>query len=174
MNEKCIYEISHSIDILPDELRSYLIKRQKSTFLLHIDGGARGNPGESGIGIVSNYNNQKKGYYYYTGFSTNNEAEYNALIKGLQLAVGKKVDDVIVYSDSQLICNQIKGIYKIKSNSLLFLYKRAVDLIKEFKSFSISHIPRERNKEADKMVNMAIDFKQDGEIELAVAESLKN
>jgi ribonuclease HI len=130
----------------------------------YIDGGARGNPGESGIGVVEIIENKKKGYFYYTNVSTNNEAEYKALIKALELSVKKNIDTVKVFSDSELICKQIKGLYKIKSETLAGFYNKSLKLISSIKDFQINHIPRTENKEADKLANMAMDLKKDGEL----------
>ena len=137
--------------------------------IINVDGGARGNPGESGIGIVLTDSKEKTGYYYYTGHSTNNEAEYKALVKGLQLALSKKKDYIEIFTDSQLISNQINGKYKVKNQNLKKYYDEAVLLINNFKSFAINHIPREKNKEADRLANIAMDSKSNGEVELAVA-----
>ncbi len=139
-------------------------------YKLFVDGGARGNPGESGIGVVIESKGYKNGFYFYTGISTNNEAEYNALIKALKIAVSKGLKKVIVYSDSELICNQINGSYKVKSDTLKVLYKQAKNLIDKFNNFSINHIPRTKNKEADKLANIAMDSKKNGEIEFTVAQ----
>lgn len=168
-NEISIKEISDDMNITPAELKKYISKQNEQVFQLFIDGGARGNPGESGIGIVIQHKNKKKGFYYYTGFSTNNEAEYRALIKALKIALSKEIKNLKIYSDSELLCNQMNGLYKIKSSSLMELYKEAKILVNKTKNFSISYIPRNKNKEADKLVNIAIDSKKNGEIDLAVA-----
>jgi len=132
--------------------------------ICYIDGGARGNPGESGIGIVEIIDGIKKGYYFYTKVSTNNEAEYKALIKALELSLNKNVSSIKIYSDSDLICNQISGNYKIKSESLVGFYNRAVKLISRMNEFKIQYIPRTENKEADKLANIAMNLKKDGEL----------
>jgi ribonuclease HI len=132
--------------------------------IYYIDGGARGNPGESGIGVVEIIGDMKKCYYGYTGISTNNEAEYSALIKALELAVVKDITCVKVFSDSELICKQISGSYKVKSETLSEFYNKALKLISLIKNFSIIHIPRTENKEADKLANLAMDLKKDGEL----------
>jgi len=135
----------------------------KDKALYYIDGGSRNNPGEAGIGVVEIIENVKKGYYQYKGILTNNEAEYNALLKALSLATEKKIESVEIFTDSELVCNQINGEYKVKNEKLKELFTKAKELIKKIKNFSITHIPREKNKEADKLVNLAIDLKNNGE-----------
>ena len=142
-------------------------------YKLFIDGGSRGNPGESGIGIVIQSKSQKKGFYFYTGISTNNEAEYKALIKGLKISISNGLKNLNVFSDSELLCKQINGLYKVKSDSLKNYYSEATGLIKRLNNFSIDYIPRKENKEADKLANIAMNLKKNGEMELAVAPSTK-
>jgi ribonuclease HI len=146
------------------------------TFLRHdedvqvfIDGGSRGNPGSSGIGIVFSEKNKKTGFYFYNGVSTNNEAEYKALIKALEISKEKNIYNLSVYSDSELICNQMNGIYKIKNERLQDLSVKVKEILPFFKNFSISYIPREKNKDADKMANLAMDLIKDGVVELTAA-----
>ena len=140
---------------------------------LFIDGGSRGNPGESGIGIVIQSKSQKKGFYFYTGVSTNNEAEYKALIRALKISITNGLKNLKVYSDSELLCNQINGTYKVKSDTLKNFYKEVTNLIKKVNTFSINYIPRAKNKEADKLANVAMNLKKNGEVELTVAPSTK-
>ena len=147
-----------------------MISNSSNSYKIFIDGGSRGNPGESGIGIVIQSRNQKKGFYFYTGHSTNNEAEYKALIKALNIAITKRLNNLKIFSDSELLCNQINGLYKVKSDSLKKYYNKAASLIKKVTTFSIKYIPRNKNKEADKLANIAMNLKNNGEVELAVAE----
>lgn len=125
---------------------------------LFVDGAARGNPGEAGIGVVI-----KDGHKTllevgaYIGKATNNIAEYMALIRGLEEVLLIKKDSVKVTSDSELLVKQINGEYRVKNAGLLPLYLHAKELIKKFKSFEISHAYREENKHADKLANMGID-----------------
>ena len=151
-----------------------LMAGEDSLLVINTDGGARGNPGESGIGIVFQNNSMKKGFYFYTGVSTNNEAEYSALLKSLELAKKNNHLKIEVYSDSELVCHQVNGKYKVKSENLKKIYTKCLNLIKDFTYFSISHTPRINNKEADKLANMAMDLKKNGEIDLTVAPHLFN
>ena len=127
--------------------------------IINTDGGARGNPGPSGIGVViagddgSIISVHKK----YIGEATNNVAEYKALILGLTEAQKISADELLVKMDSELIVRQMQGRYKIKEPTLKVLAGEVLVLIKNFKNISFSHIPREQNKLADKLVNEAID-----------------
>ena len=126
---------------------------------LHADGGARGNPGPAGIGVVLKDEDANvigeiaKGI----GRATNNVAEYTALIEGLELALEKGITDVGVYMDSQLVVSQMKGEWKIKSDQLRRLAVRAQSLLRRFERSSIKHVPRERNAAADRLANQGMD-----------------
>lgn len=132
--------------------------------IMYIDGGSRGNPGPSGCGVMLINNKKKYNNYYYIDNATCNQAEYLALIKGLILAKELKINYINVYSDSELLCKQINGLYKVKNENIKKLFFQANDLILNFKKFIISYIPREQNKEADRLVNIAIDRKMDGKM----------
>jgi ribonuclease HI len=127
---------------------------------VHIDGAARGNPGEAGIGVVIKSGKETvKKIAAYIGSTTNNIAEYTALIRGLEetLILGYKEADFI--SDSELLVKQINGEYRVKNEGLKPLYLRTQELIKKLKHFSIKHTYREKNKEADNLANKGIDKK---------------
>jgi len=125
---------------------------------INIDGAARGNPGEAGIGIVIKQGSKTlKEVGTFIGKTTNNVAEYMALIRGLEevLLLGHKEANFI--SDSELLVKQIKGEYRVKNEGLKPLYLHAQSLIKKLKSFSIKHTYRENNGEADELANKGID-----------------
>lgn len=128
-----------------------------------IDGGARGNPGPAAIGVVLEFEGSKKKYGEYIGETTNNIAEYTALIfalKKIKQLLGKvksKELEIDVKSDSELLVRQLNGIYKIEEPSLRDLFMDIWNLRIDFRSVNFSHIPREKNKEADAMVNKALD-----------------
>lgn len=126
---------------------------------LHTDGGARGNPGPAGIGaVLRNGDGEVIGEIAESiGNATNNEAEYRALIAGTELALERGVTDIEVLCDSQLVVSQMKGEWKIKSDSLRQLAVRARALLNRFSSASIAHVPRELNADADKLANQAMD-----------------
>jgi len=124
---------------------------------IHIDGASKGNPGPAGIGVVIHEDGQVvKNLSVFIGETTNNFAEYTALIHALEQALILKADAVKINTDSQLLCRQINKEYKIKSANIIGLYNQAVQLIAAFKEFSIRHIPREENTGADKLANLAV------------------
>ncbi|OQB69133.1 MAG: 14.7 kDa ribonuclease H-like protein [Spirochaetes bacterium ADurb.Bin133] len=140
--------------------------------VIYIDGGSRGNPGDAGAGVILDNNGKRSGFYRYLGVKTNNEAEYSALIIGITVALENNVKNIKVFSDSELLCNQINGVYKVKNENLKKYYIEAKSLIDKLNSFEIKHILREQNGLADKMANKAMDLKDNGEIELTVAAGL--
>lgn len=128
--------------------------------ILYIDGGARGNPGPAGIGVVILDENGKKikEFGKYIGETTNNIAEYNALLYGLEEALILRGDEIIINMDSELVAKQLSGDYRVKDPGIKPLFERAANMLKSFKNFEIKHIKRELNKEADKLVNKAINL----------------
>lgn len=130
----------------------------KKHWHVYIDGASSGNPGESGAGIVVY---DEKGMMMFQenaflGNMTNNMAEYEALIMGLKKAHSCSIEKLTIYTDSLLVANQIKGIYKIKNSRLAEYYRDAKKLLSHFESFAIQYIPRERNTLADKLAKSAI------------------
>lgn len=130
--------------------------------VFYIDGASLGNPGDAGIGIVMCDSDRKQiqTYKKYIGEATNNVAEYIALIIALQEAVKAKVRDIMVYSDSELLVRQVKGIYRVRDNKLKQLYTLFDNLKSYFKYFLIEYIEREKNKEADKLAARAAKEKK--------------
>ncbi|MGH9502488.1 MAG: ribonuclease HI family protein [Terriglobales bacterium] len=127
--------------------------------IAHSDGGARGNPGPSGYGVVIQDEAGRKvaALSQYLGHQTNNFAEYQGLIAALEYAIGHGHKALKVVSDSELLVRQIKGIYKVKNSALQELHGRAKDLITQLEWFSIDHALREHNREADALANEAMD-----------------
>ena len=127
--------------------------------IINTDGGARGNPGPAGIGaVIADEAGQIIGRHKkYIGEATNNSAEYQALVLGLTEAGKLDATDLEIRMDSELIVRQMQGRYKIKEPALKILAGQALMLIKNFKSVSFRHVPREQNSRADKLVNEAID-----------------
>jgi ribonuclease HI len=123
----------------------------------HVDGGARGNPGPAGFGVVLDVDGQTHTSHEYLGRATNNEAEYRGLIAALTLAQEHGVDDLTVKTDSQLMQRQLSGAYRVKAVNLVPLYLEAQRLASGFARFRIVHVRREKNREADRLVNQAID-----------------
>jgi len=125
--------------------------------ILHSDGGARGNPGPAGIGVVLEIGDKKKIFKKYIGESTNNQAEYQALILGLEEAIKAKAEEVDCYLDSELVVKQLNHEYKVKNAGLASLFVKVHNLSQQFKKIKFIHVFRESNVEADKLVNEAID-----------------
>jgi ribonuclease HI len=127
---------------------------------IYIDGAARGNPGPAGIGVVIlDENKQKvKDFSKYLGNTTNNIAEYNALVYALQEAHMLGVKDVVLHTDSELVSKQLKGEFRVKNNNIKPLFEQAMHLINGLERVEIKHIDRSLNKEADKLANKAINL----------------
>jgi len=127
--------------------------------IAHSDGGARGNPGPAGYGVVIKDQSGKKvaALSEYLGHQTNNFAEYQGLIAALEHAVANGPKALKVISDSELMVKQVKGIYKVKNAALQDLHARAKELIAQLDWFSIGHALREHNQEADRLANAAMD-----------------
>ena len=127
---------------------------------LFIDGASRGNPGHAGIGIrIEEGGEVLKEYCEYIGCTTNNVAEYRALIKGLEIAAEFKANRVTVFSDSELVVRQMNGTYTVKSEGLLPLYQTAQTQSSTFEGFQIKHVRREQNREADQLASRGIATK---------------
>jgi ribonuclease HI len=127
--------------------------------IAHSDGGARGNPGPAGYGVVIEDQSGHKVAHLsqYLGHQTNNFAEYQGLIAALEYALQHGPKALKLISDSELLVRQIKGIYKVKNATLQDLHGRAKELIAQLDWFSIAHALREHNTEADRLANQAMD-----------------
>ncbi|MGL5439653.1 MAG: ATP-dependent sacrificial sulfur transferase LarE [Filifactoraceae bacterium] len=145
-------------------------------YFVYCDGGSRGNPGKASIGVVIKKNEETVFTLgEYIGIETNNVAEYKALIKALTKLEEMKVDENIkIHLDSELVVKQINGKYKVKNLELQQLFSKAVSLITKFKNLEILHVRREFNKEADALVNIALDnFEKNGILENTSVTSIK-
>jgi len=126
------------------------------SFEIYIDGASRGNPGPAAIGvIISCQGIVVKNISAYIGESTNNVAEYTALIYALEESLLQKADQLDIKTDSELLFKQINGNYKVKNATLKIHFDKAKHLLTGFKKVTISYIPRSENKGADKLANMA-------------------
>lgn len=127
--------------------------------IAHSDGGARGNPGPAGYGVVVQDESGRKvaALREYLGHQTNNFAEYQGLIAALEYAIQHGPKALKLISDSELLVRQIKGIYKVKNATLQDLHGRAKELIAQLDWFSIGHALRAQNQEADRLANEAMD-----------------
>ena len=125
----------------------------------YIDGASRGNPGPASAGVVFQdaAGQPIKNLSIRIGNTTNNVAEYSALIFALQEAVLMGVKELHIFTDSELLAKQFNGEYKIKEDTIRVLYSLVVHLKNGFKRLSVAHIPRERNKLADGEANKALD-----------------
>ncbi|MBI3091935.1 MAG: ribonuclease HI family protein [Candidatus Tectomicrobia bacterium] len=132
---------------------------RRLVYTLHTDGASRGNPGPAGSGAVLFDPSGLVAHEHcrYLGRATNNIAEYQALLDGLEAALERGVARLEVRSDSELLCHQMNGIYRVKNAKLRPLYERAVKLAAKFRSFHIRHVRRWENSHADALANRAID-----------------
>lgn len=137
---------------------------------VHIDGGARGNPGPAGAGVVLRAADDGTILHQaglYIGHATNNVAEYQALLAGLRAAGKIGASEVAIFSDSELLVRQMIGQYRVKNEGLRPLYVKALELAAKFKRCTYTHVRRELNKDADRLVNQAIDQRRNVEDALA-------
>lgn len=128
---------------------------------LHIDGASRGNPGEAGFGVFATNarGEEVASLYGYLGRATNNVAEYQALIHALRYAEARCAKSVRVFSDSELVVRQMNGEYKVKHPDMKALHREADALLRRFGDAKVAHVPREENREADRLANRALDLK---------------
>lgn len=127
--------------------------------IIYTDGGARGNPGPAGIGVViiDAKSGAKKQYKKYIGKATNNIAEYSALLLALEKAHELGAKKVTCYLDSELVVKQMKREYRVKNHDLANLFLKVWNCASRFISIEWHHVMRAKNKEADMLVNQAID-----------------
>jgi ribonuclease HI len=134
-------------------------ERPSNIFVAYVDGASRGNPGPASYAVIlrspdgaTRFESGK-----YIGRATNNVAEYYGLITALDYAAAQGINRLLVRSDSELLVRQMQGRYKVKSADLRPLHERARKLVQSFAYFAIEHVPREQNREADELANMALD-----------------
>ncbi len=127
--------------------------------LLHVDGGARGNPGPAAIGVVidDGDGNRVGDLAERIGVATNNVAEYRALLRGLERAAELGARELDVINDSELVAKQISRVYKVKHPAMRPLFEEATERLGGFERWSIRSVPRAQNAEADALVNAALD-----------------
>jgi phosphoribosylglycinamide formyltransferase-1 len=131
--------------------------------IVHTDGGSRGNPGPAAGGFVLSDPSgaRRMAKAFFLGETTNNVAEYTALVKALQAAADLGATDLTVYSDSELMVRQLNGQYKVKSDLIRPLYDQACEFMDQFDRCDIRHVTRDKNTQADRLVNRALDSKHD-------------
>jgi ribonuclease HI len=127
----------------------------REILVIHTDGGSRGNPGPSAAGVW--YPQLGRGDSKYLGIQTNNFAEYSALILGLEQALEMDERYVQVFTDSTLMANQMKGVWRVKSDEIMKLWTQATLLAEQLLSFQIDYFPRAQNADADALVNGCLD-----------------
>lgn len=128
--------------------------------MIHIDGGARGNPGPAAAGVVIQDADTEKYLHeagYWLGEATNNVAEYQGLLHALKAAAALNADALHIHSDSELMVKQINGEYRVKSPNLRSLFDEARRLLTSFDDWKMTHVRREKNKLADELANRAMD-----------------
>ena len=128
-------------------------------FTIYTDGGARGNPGPAGIGaVIKNESGEVVAEISeYIGEATNNQAEYKAVIAAIEKARNLGAEEVEFFLDSELVVKQLNREYRVKNEDLAPLFVRVYNASLGFKKITFKHVPREKNKEADRLVNEAID-----------------
>jgi ribonuclease HI len=128
-------------------------------WVVMVDGAARGNPGPAGCGAVIYDENGVvvKQLSRYLGHTTNNVAEYEGLLMGLEALLQLRRKHIVVQSDSELLVRQLTGQYRVKDEKLKVLFERAMTLLRQFDSYRILHVGRELNKLADRLANQGID-----------------
>jgi ribonuclease HI len=135
-----------------------------SKVTVNVDGGARGNPGPAAIGVLLRDSEgevlEKVGERI--GEATNNVAEYRALLRGIELAEEHGASELELIGDSELVVRQVEGRYKVKNAGMKELYEEAVRALRKFDSWSIRHVRRAENADADRLVNEALDGVLDG------------
>jgi len=126
--------------------------------IIYTDGASSGNPGQASIGAVIRDGQGKtvSRLSRRIGHATNNQAEYRAVIAALEEAVKLGAGEVEIRSDSELVVKQLKGRYRVKKASLRPLYQKVVQLTGSLEAFTITHIPREQNREADRLAHRAL------------------
>lgn len=133
---------------------------------IYTDGGSRGNPGPAACGFIILLNNstQIAAKAHFLGKATNNIAEYTGILKSLQHAKEIQADEIQLFSDSELIVKQINGQYRVKNVDLKKYYDQIMVILSGFRSWQVTHVYREKNKEADALVNQALDNSADVDI----------
>ncbi|MDI6853618.1 MAG: ribonuclease HI family protein [Deltaproteobacteria bacterium] len=161
-----IPEVLERFHLSREELKALFLEvaesykaRQSGYWHLFCDGASRGNPGPAGAGaVLLDPGGQPQGRAVrFLGKATNSIAEYQALLLGLEMALEKGVRRLQIFSDSQLLVEQLNGGYQVRSPHLKPFWRQAMNLLQNFEAYAISHIDRTMNAEADRLANQAID-----------------
>jgi formyltetrahydrofolate-dependent phosphoribosylglycinamide formyltransferase len=140
--------------------------------IAYTDGASRGNPGPAAAGFTLSEpgGTELQAKAFFLGEATNNAAEYTAIIRALEAARQIGAEQITVFSDSELLVRQVNGQYKVKSEHIRPFFQQVLDLLAQFRDWKVRHIPREKNKKADKLVNLALDRRGDIEGRAAPAD----
>jgi len=135
----------------------------KRQVIAYIDGASRGNPGPAAAAFIllASDGARLQAKAFFLGRTTNNVAEYTAVVKALEAAKQIGAEELTVFSDSELLVKHLNGEYKVKSDQIRPFFCAAVDRLGEFKNWKVRHIMRDKNKEADKLVNQALNLERD-------------
>jgi ribonuclease HI len=155
--EECLQAaLKEALKALADKIE---VESGKVKLTLVIDGAARGNPGPAGAGaaILDSHGTPLAEKSESLGTATNNEAEYQALIMGLQLALDRGFHRLHIQTDSELMANQVRGDFKVKEPRLKALFAKAHALLEKLEEWDITNVPREQNRLADRLCNIGID-----------------
>ena len=161
-------EVRQRFGLTPEELQELfrdaaeLYRNRTAGFWrLYCDGASRGNPGPAAAGVVllDPEGSQQIQTGRYLGETTNNVAEYQALLLGLEEAHQRGVRKLQVFADSELMVKQLTGLYRVKSPHLLPLWRQALQALNRLEAYTVAHVPREENRLADAAANQAIDLK---------------
>jgi len=143
--------------------------------IAYTDGASRGNPGPAAAGFTLSEpgGTELQAKAFFLGEATNNAAEYTAIIRALEAARQIGAEQITVFSDSELLVRQVNGQYKVKSEHIRPFFQQVLDLLAQFRDWKVRHILREKNKKADKLVNLALDRRGDVEGRTAPADDRK-
>jgi ribonuclease HI len=127
--------------------------------VVHVDGGARGNPGPAAIGVVASSSEGEvlREVGERIGPATNNVAEYRALLRGIEVALELGATEIELINDSELVAKQLTGAYRVKHPAMRPLFTEAMSALRGFDSWRIRSVPRAQNADADALVNQALD-----------------
>jgi ribonuclease HI len=161
-----IPHVLERFEVTPDRLRELFAEvagfyrdQEAGCWTLFVDGAARGNPGPAGAGAVLRdpYGIVQGRLSHFLGKATNNVAEYQALLLGLEMARKRGVRNIKIFADSQLMVEQVNGGYQVKSPHLKPLHQAVLKALAGFTAYSLTHLERSQNGEADRLANQAID-----------------
>ncbi len=156
-SERKIYETRDELlEMLTEKAASDDVG-QRGTFSLFVDGASQQQNKKAGIGgVIYLDDSEIENFSEFIGEGTNNEAEYKAMIKGLELLKKFKPEKVYIFADSELVVRQINGEYKVKNARMQKLYGQVMALLQQFDHWNVEHVPREQNKRADQLSKQAV------------------